>query len=228
MKIDWHGIGREIIPVLAYKVPVSYATQDYVYDIPGGTITRTELHNDVPAIRYGLAKNPAGESILLSSDCKYGYRGEDDSLTITLINSATSPDPYPERGIQTVNLWTAVTTADAKQNAAQADCWNHKLFYQPSNSHHGTLPMEASLLSFESENAVLCAATPADNGTISLLVSEANGTSDTLKLNFNSKITQATVTNWIDDPMPTPITVDGTTAVCTIKPYQMLKIHINF
>ena len=228
MKIDWHGIGREIIPVLAYKVPVSYAAQEYVYDIPGGTISRTELHNDVPAIRYGLVKNPSGESILLSSDCKYGYRGEDDSLTVTLINSATSPDPYPERGIQTVNIWTAVTMADAKENANQADCWSHKLFYQPSNSHHGTLPMETSLLSFESDNAVLCAATPAASGATSLLVSEANGISGTLKLNFNSKITQATVTNWIDDPMSIPITVNGTTVVCTIEPYQMLKINIAF
>lgn len=88
--------------------------------------------------------------------------------------------------------------------------------------------MEASLFTFESDNAVLCAATPADSGAISLLVSEANGTTGTLKLNFNSKITQASVTDWIDAPMPIPITVDGTTAAYTIEPYQMLKIHINF
>ena len=88
--------------------------------------------------------------------------------------------------------------------------------------------METSLFAFESDNAVLCAATPEASSAISLLVSEANGTSGALKLTFTSKITQATVTNWIDAPMPIPITVDGTTAVCTIEPYQMLKIHINF
>ncbi len=45
-----------------------------------------------------------GSSAILVSDSKYGYRGQKESLNLTLINSSVSPDPYPERGIHTITL----------------------------------------------------------------------------------------------------------------------------
>lgn len=227
MKIDWHGIGSETIPVLAYRVPVSYNAEKYIYDIPGGTIERSELHNDVPGVRYGLAENEEGESILISSDSKYGYRGENNSLTLTLINSSTSPDPYPERGIQQVTIWTAVTTDEAAQNVKYADSWNHKLFYQPSNSHHGTLPMESSLFTFESDVTALCAVAPAENHEICLLVSEVNGVGGNLKVEFNKTIRHAIVTNWIDEPINITVPITENKLDCKIGKDQLFKIHVR-
>ena len=161
LKVDWHEIGGETIPVLAYQVPLAFRAADYLYDIPAGALRRGVVNNDVPALRYGLAVNEKGKSVLLASDCKYGYRGTDGVLGLTLINSSTSPDPYPERGIHSITVWTGGVEADEKQASDLADAWNHALFYQPSNAHHGTLPMEDGLFSLASENVVACAASPA-------------------------------------------------------------------
>ncbi|MBS6194296.1 MAG: hypothetical protein KH828_01765 [Clostridiales bacterium] len=166
MNIDWHGIGKEIIPVLTYHVPLSYQTEKFRYDIPMGSVVRKPLNNDVPGLQYGMAVNDEGSSALLVSDSKYGYRGTPDGLALTLINSATSPDPYPERGIHQIVLWLGINSSDAKEAEEKAMDLNHKFFYQPSNSHPGTLPMEDSLLEMKSDNAVVTAIMPSVNGKV--------------------------------------------------------------
>ena len=45
LKIDWHEIGRDTIPVLEYKVPLSYETENFLYDIPAGVTTREAINN---------------------------------------------------------------------------------------------------------------------------------------------------------------------------------------
>ena len=40
LKVDWHEIGGETIPVLAYQVPLAFRAADYLYDIPAGALRR--------------------------------------------------------------------------------------------------------------------------------------------------------------------------------------------
>ena len=72
---DWHGIGGDTVPVLDYRIPLAYRPEDYQYDIPAGSIRRASLHNDVPGLRYGLARRAENPAAILISDSKYGYRG---------------------------------------------------------------------------------------------------------------------------------------------------------
>lgn len=83
-----------------------------------------------------------GAGLMMMSDCKYGYRGEGSSLGLTLLNSSTSPDPYPERGIHQFAIGlTACTDHPAMaENKATAFCRN--IQYQSNGIHAGTLPTE--------------------------------------------------------------------------------------
>ena len=114
LKVDWKEIGKDIIPVLTWQTPLSYQTDAFRYDVPAGSTVRRGINNDVPGLRYGMALRMDGSSAILVSDSKYGYRGQKESLNLTLINSSVSPDPYPERGIHTITLWVGAASGDAK------------------------------------------------------------------------------------------------------------------
>ena len=123
--IDWQEAGKETVPLLQYRVPTAYQTDEFLYDIPGGAIRRQAGTTDVPALQYGVAVHPSGDSVIVVSDSKYGYRGLKKSLGLSLINSSTGPDPYPELGIQKITLWTGSFKVDEKAAKDFSERCNH-------------------------------------------------------------------------------------------------------
>ena len=187
VKIDWHshGVGKDMIPSLDYRIPIAYTTEEYMYDIPAGSIRRKDIYNDVPALSYGMAV-PSDEQtgVILISDCKYGYRGEENTLALKLINSANYPDPYPERGIHTLSMWLGVSKTDAKKAGELSAACNHGLLYQPSNCHEGKLPMENSVLKIESKTAVVSAVVPNADGSFRVRAYETAGTEEEVNISL--------------------------------------------
>ena len=190
VKIDWHshGVGKDMIPSLDYRIPVAYDTAEYMYDIPTGSIRRKDIYNDVPALQYGMAV-PSDEKsgVILISDCKYGYRGEENTLAVKLINAAIYPDPYPERGIHTITLWIGVSDTDAKKAEEMANTCTHSLLFQPSNCHEGKLPMEQSVLKAESKSCVISAVVPQEDGSVMVRAYETAGQKDQVQIVLGDK-----------------------------------------
>ncbi len=81
-------------------------------DVPAGVIDREPKPQDLPALTFAAAVS-GDRAAYLASDCKYGYRNWDGDLSVTLINSAGSPDPYPERGIHRITVWLGASQSDA-------------------------------------------------------------------------------------------------------------------
>ena len=165
VKADWQEQGGDIIPVLAWKTPAAKLTGNFRYLIPAGTKVRGALNNDVPGFA-GAAIREDGQALVLASDSKYGYRGSADALTLTLINSAVSPDPYPERGIHNITLWLGIGKDDALDEQRLSDALNHRLFYQPANVHAGTLPAALSLVEAAGGDVAVTAIQPVDGGIL--------------------------------------------------------------
>lgn len=209
LKVDWKETGREVIPALVWKIPLSYQTDSFCYDIPAGTVVRRALNNDVPGLRYGMALRMDGSSAVLISDSKYGYRGEKDSLSLSLINSSVSPDPYPERGIHTVTLWMGAGNGDAKQTEEMAVACNHKMFYQPSNSHYGTLPMEDSLVRAEAESAVITAVQPTEDGGVLVRGCNLSRESASVRLAFGKAVMEAAAVDLFGTETGHCVNIDG-------------------
>ena len=209
LKVDWKETGREVIPALVWKIPLSYQTDSFCYDIPAGAVVRRALNNDVPGLRYGMALRMDGSSAVLISDSKYCYRGEKDSLSLSLINSSVSPDPYPERGIHTVTLWMGAGNGDAKQTEEMAVACNHKMFYQPSNSHDGTLPMEDSLVRAEAESAVITAVQPTEDGGVLVRGCNLSRESASVRLAFGKAVTEAAAVDLFGTETGHCVNIDG-------------------
>lgn len=189
-KIDWrhHGMDNDIIPVLDYRVPLSYKAENFTYDIPAGAVTRKAINHDVPALSFGMAQNGDRGTVLVS-DCKYGYMGSDNALSLTLINSSTKPDRYPELGNHIATLWVGVCDNNATSAKQLSLCCNHKLIYSPSNSHKGTLPMEYGMLSVN--GAIVSAIKPISDGKLLVRMYETDGKDCNAEARFNESVKSA-------------------------------------
>lgn len=227
VKVDWHEVGSDIIPVLDYRIPLAYVPEDYQYDIPAGAIHRSAWNNDVPGLQYGMACRTENPCAILISDSKYGYRAAKQNLALTLINSSTSPDPYPERGIHRITLWFGACRADAREAERMAAACNHNLFYQPSNVHHGTLPMEGSLLCISAEHAVVSAVLPGEEGTVLVRVYGTAGEKETVRLEFGSDVTDARAVNLFGKEQEGKVTVSGNQVAFAVEPYALAEVEVR-
>jgi len=233
--IDWHdhGVGKKTIPLLDYRIPVAYDTEEYMYDIPVGAIKRRDIHNDVPALLYGMAIRKAEDSsekannAVLISDCKYGYRGADNTLSVTLINSAVDPDPYPERGIHNITLWLGACPACTKKAEELANVCNHGLFYQPSNCHTGSLPMENSLLKVDAESIVVSAVVPGEDGSVLVRVYEADGKKSQAVITFVGEVAEAEAVDLSGNVIPDKVKVDGNQVVLDVEAYAIAAVKVR-
>ena len=166
LKVDWQEQGGETIPVLTWKAPAAQGCGRFRYLIPSGSKLRPALNNDVPGIGGGAALRMDGRALALVSDSKYGYRGEADSLSLTLINSAVNPDPYPERGVHTITLWLGAAQDTAQDLQRLTDQLNHRFFYQPGNVHEGTLPACLGLVELTGGSAAVTSVQPQEDGLL--------------------------------------------------------------
>ncbi len=227
IQVDWKEIGSNIIPVLDYRVPASFGVKDYLYDIPAGSICRGDVDDDVPGLQYGAALNPNGASILLASDCKYGYRGRRDTLALTLINTSTSPDKYPERGIHPISILLGAFDGCPKQAEETASCFTHKLCYQAGNAHKGTLPLKSSFLSSCAESSVVSAVAACDDGSFIVRLYETAGKSDKVTLHFGAAVKSAVSVNLLEKPDGRTVSVSGSDVSFEIEPRCIFAVKIT-
>lgn len=226
--VDWHEVGRhgENIPVLAYHLPLQNEIKEYLYDVPGGAVARPAMNLDVPALQYAASLGQNGRSVALITDCKYGYRGADNSLTATFINSATNPDPYPERGIHNITLCVAVAESCPKALEELATDLNSAMNYQPANSHKGTLPAEHSFLEFNSDTAVLSSVFASDDKALMARVYETCGKDTTVSIKVSGGFEKAQLVDLMEH-VTGEVTVEGNTISFPLKANTVQTVKIS-
>lgn len=162
VECDWREIGRrgEGVPQLGFYLPVAYECERFLYDVPFGVAERPGLDMDVPASSFAVAtnKDAGGRSIMLVSDCKYGFRGHSNALSVTLIRGAFDPDPHPDFGKQTFQLWlSAVGDEGSHDLISRSFALNHPINAVSAAPSAGTLPVEQSFLRIEEGSVALSA-----------------------------------------------------------------------
>ena len=194
IEADWQETAKEkeSVPVLAYLLPVK-TPENFLYDVPGGAVSRESMEMDVPGLQYGAAVR-GKRAAYLTADCKYGYRGCSDGLISTLIHSTHHPDPYPERGIHKIHLHFGISDSCPKVLEETAFSLNHPVRYQPGTVHSGTLPLTASLLECDCRTTVISGITE-ENGELCIKLYEAAGKDSSVSFTFSKAIQSAALTD---------------------------------
>lgn len=148
--VDWHERSAAGVPTpqLQFHVPFAYAADNVRYDVPGGSIVRQQVGHDVPAILYGAAlPNAGGPGLVLTTDCKYGYRTYENALNVTLFHSGHTPDKQPDIGPHMIEIGLGVAhDLSSKALTEFAVNFSHPLYCFSNTSHTGELPESGQVL----------------------------------------------------------------------------------
>ncbi len=139
--VNWTEPGSRgtYIPQLRFSVKEKEKSETYLYDIPMGEKRRPALAHDVPAISYQLSQS----GLMLLSAEKYGFRGYDGIMSLTLLRSSFDPDPYPELGRHQIKF--ALGIAENEREAGiMSTLYRHPVVTLPGTRHEGNLPMSGS------------------------------------------------------------------------------------
>ena len=228
LKVDWHGAAfrSEEQPLLIYSLPLADTTGDVLCDVPGGVQRRQEQEMDLPCLRYGAAELTDGRVLALVSDCKYGFRLSKGDLSVTLINTAYGPDPYPERGIHDISLYLLAADPHGAALARETDKCLHPLQYVTGSVHEGDLPSTGGLLAVEGSSAVVTGVSMR-NGNLSVRVCETDGAACPVTVTLRSTLKNAQLTDLFGKPLDIPVSLDGNTVFFTLAPYTATQLNIQ-
>lgn len=170
---DWYEKGQPgvSIPQLNFALPLDGEQDQYLYDIPSGTLARPAVDMDQPGNSFIATLPREGEpAFLLTCDSRYGFRGFDNTLSVALIRGSYEPDPNPEYGMNRFQLAAGPagnTPADLVRLAF--DRW-HPFSVLSAAPHPGALPLHASLCRLESADVILQAVKLAEDGSRTAVV----------------------------------------------------------
>ncbi|HEX7730639.1 MAG TPA: glycoside hydrolase family 38 C-terminal domain-containing protein [Terracidiphilus sp.] len=232
--IDWH----ETHVLLKAAFPLAASAPKATYEVPYGAIGRPTTRNnsweqaqfEVPALRWAdLGNGKHGFSLINNS--KYGYDDKDNVLRISLLRSPTWPDPVADRGHQhfTYSLYPHAGTWQQALTVRRGYEYNYALRAAQVLAHAGSLPASHSYVSVKPENVVLTAMKKAeDSNSLIFRVYEWEGKAGNVEFHVPAGATAATVTNLMEKPEGSPLTVAGEIVTAPIHPYEILTVQVDY
>jgi alpha-mannosidase len=239
VECDWQEIGKsdQSIPQLNFHWPLAYNTKSYQYDVPFGVIERKPLSFDVPANSFavGVPQNEKQSSVMLVTNNKYGFRGVDHSLSLSLIRSSFYPDPYPELGNHHKFSFAVVVqdAAWAYERIERSYRFNHPLTVLSGSVHAGTRPLDSSFLKLISGTVAISAVKmpeEQDGKQWIIRVYETEGELAAVKLELFKHATEAYFVDTNEQRLPENESIQITDHVVAfdVQPYSAAAICLRF
>jgi alpha-mannosidase len=234
--VDWH----EDHVLLKAAFPLAHSGPKATFEIPYGAIERTTTRNnswekaqfEVPALRWAdLGDSTAGVSIL--NDSKYGYDALGNTLRLTLLRSATWPDPDADRGTQhfTYEIYPHTGPWQTAETVHRGYELNTPLTAQQVFPHTGSLPSTYSFASVAEPNIILSALKKAeDNHALIIRMYDSNGKGAEAHLHIPPGALYAVETNLMETPIPNAphLAVTGDTVTLSIRPWEIRTLEVVY
>ena len=229
LEVEWNEVtGEDSAPLLVFRVPHKDPVSEYLCDVPAGMVRRAPRNQDIPCLRFCAAVCGDGSALAVIPDSKYGFRATADSLSVSLINTSNYPDPFPDRGLHTVNIALAIGRDDPQQLEHTAFYFNHPAHFLSDSAHPGTLPMEHSFLELEADSTVLSAVLPSSDGSLRIRYYETAGREDLLRLRFADVPTGAVSVDLRGAELDSDAALSGRELTVTAQPYSIGELHVTF
>jgi len=237
LHIDWSeiSVGRgwsdaavdqNNIPVLSYALPLADCGDQMLCDVPGGVQWREAQELDLPCLRYGAAAFSDDRLLGLVSDSKYGFRFFRGDLSVTLINTANYPDPYPERGIHDITLLIAMSENDTTALDRLATTGLNPLQYITNTPHKGSLPTTDSLLKAEGDSIIFTGVAERE-GRLAVRMYEMAGQNCMATVTLHHPTESAQLTDLNGNDLGISVSVSGCQLSFTLPPYTQAELRIQ-
>lgn len=230
LNVDWSEVGGEKVPVLTYILPTTVKTDKFGYNVPGGAAVRPAAESDRPGLSYITAHTDDEYNAAIITDCKYGFRGhmngDNAVLVSTLINSATSPDPYPERGIHEITLSVGLIPSDAAKAELTALSANRPFTPVSAAAHEGKLPAAGTFLKVDTSVAVPSAVFGNGEYTVVRFYSVKNE-DGTVSVDFGKPVSEAFMSA-LDGTKTGECTVEGSVVSFVLGANNIGAVSVKF
>lgn len=157
-------------PKLSFRAGLADTPDYFLSDSQIGLVKREGLNDHDRCSRNFFHAHGAGMTLL--TDTKYGYRGYNDRMEVSLLRCSARPDPYPEIGHRFFRIGIAATgSAQAELKELGSRFAHRDLAYASNRAHKGELPLDGTFV--KAENAIVTAVKVAEdkNGLILRLAS---------------------------------------------------------
>lgn len=227
-EIDWH----ETHTLLKAAFPTGVDAKRAQFDTQWGRVERAATHDtsfdaarfEVPAQKWAQLSD-GDRAVAVLNDCKYGYDIRRGVIRITLIKSATSPDPDADQGRHefTYSLLPH-QSGDSTELDIEAYDLNVPLRFVPARK---TAPDQPTPTITSSNDAVIIETVkPAFDGNgIVIRIFEARGRQATSELSFQAPISNAGITTIFEDTTK-PVDVQDSRVEVTLSPYQIQTLRV--
>ena len=234
VKVDFHELGNENvgIPQLNFAVPIGYKSSLCRFDVPFGTIDRKPLDYDVPALSFAVPLNNEDKpSLMLISDCKYGFRYARDTIALSLLRASYAPDPYPEYGIHHIRIGVGVCR-HAKDNGElyrAADRFIHPVSYCTADIHTrgGDLALDHSFLTVNGNVRVSAVKIAEDKTGVVVRLFNVGDNNEKYALKFTKEINSAVAVDINENPVHAVELKDNTVSG-ELSPYSLCSILVKY
>ncbi|MDP4133402.1 MAG: alpha-mannosidase [Bacillota bacterium] len=189
-EVDWH----EDHVILKVAFPFNVHAGKATYEIQFGNIERpTHANTSWDAAKFEVCGHKwmdvsdSGYGVSLMNDCKYGYGAEGSDITMSLLKSATYPNPESDRGHHSFTYSLLPHTGSFREAGTikQAYMINNPLKYMEVGENKGIMPSEYSMVSSDKENVVIETVKKAEKSQdIIVRMYEAHNLTDTVNVKF--------------------------------------------
>ncbi len=226
--IDWH----ETNTLLKVAFPVDVLSPTATYDIQWGNIQRTTHRNtswDMARFEVAAQKwadlSEGGYGVALLNDCKYGYDIRDNVMRLSLLKSATMPDPLADQGEHRLTYSLLPHQGDWRNGVtAAAYDLNDPIILQPVKGCAGDAPV-LGLVSVDRPGVVIETVKAAEDGDgiiVRLFENQRTRGPVTLTLGFKpAAIYRCNLLEENKDSLP----ADGDWVVLQLKPYEIVSLR---
>ena len=230
--IDWND--DHILLKAAFPFDINSTTA--AYDIQFGYIERPTHSNtswdeakfEVCAHKYAdISEHGYGVSLI--NDCKYGYSAEGSTLSLTLLKSATFPDPMADKCNHkfTYTIYPHAGDFASAKTVENAYILNNPLECVPMSRQSGDLPDRFSLIKLDGEGAVIETIKKAENGDgIIIRLYDAVNARRVRTLSFGVPVKEACLCDMLENEM-SPVAIDGRDISLAVKPFEIVTLKVK-
>lgn len=227
--VDWH----EHHILLKAAFPVNVMSPSATFDVQWGNVQRSTHRNtswDMARFETCAHKwadlSEGNYGVALLNDCKYGHDILDNVMRLTLLKSATSPDPNADQGEHFMLYSLLPHEGDWRANVVQeAYALNDPLILRRVTGRGGQ-QTAASLVSLNVESAIIETIKRAEDGNgiiVRLYENQRNRGKITLKTGFD--VAEAYHCNLLEENEQA-LAVEDNQIRLDIAPYQIISLRL--
>ncbi len=222
--------------LLKTAFPTEITSDRATYDIQYGSVERPTHYNtsweqakfEVCAHKYADLSE-YGYGVSLMNDCKYGHDIHDGVMRLTLIKSATMPNPAADKEVHHFTYALYPHSNDYRQAGTiqQAYLMNNPMTAQTIGAQEGTLADSYSLVRADKANIFIEAVKEAeDSEAIIVRLYDAYDTRTSVNVSFGfdvAKVEYATILEEAEKEIP----VSGNTVKLDVKPFEIVTLKVT-